>query len=71
MKQKETLKYIVKILKKFGPLPTSRISDEMFKVCPTDGYDFRWGCQQLKEPNYTGEIIAIDKSVWPNKWYLT
>ena len=66
MKQKHTLKYIIKILKKFGPLPTRRISEEMFKVCPTDGYEFRWGQQQLKKM----EKIGIDKSVKPAVWYL-
>ncbi len=66
MKQSETFKYIVEILKEFGPLPTRKISDEMFKRCDTDGYDFRWGQQKLKRDG----IIDIDKSVKPALWYL-
>ena len=68
MKQKETLKYIVASLKKVGGRAPTRVLEPMWT---DDSYNYRWGCQQLKKPNYTGEIIAIDKSVWPNEWYLT
>ena len=68
MKQKETLKYIVASLNKVGGRAPTRVLKTMWT---DDSYNYMWGCQQLKKPNYTGEIIAIDKSVWPNEWYLT
>ena len=68
MKQPETHKPLIDILKKYGPLPTGKISKFMGEISNhhMTGYNFRWGQQQLKEKG----IIDIDKSVRPNIWYL-
>ena len=67
MKQIDTLPYIVEALKMGGGrAPTRQLKLIIPQLCPTDGYDFRWGQQKLKEQGK----IGIDKSVTPNEWYL-